>query len=182
VDPDTGTVRWAAQLKGTLRPVGTRDGSVFFLSVDRIYGDTVAVVRYTPASKVSRLVALPVRLQDAHATVHGDVVYMVATGGSLEAVDMDARKQLWRLETSLSRGSAPVTDGSHVYVAAADGRLLAVDAREGTLVGQTPARLGTHADRVAASLPEPVLADGHVYAAAPDGTVFAVDGRAPSRW
>ncbi|POX47773.1 PQQ-binding-like beta-propeller repeat protein [Streptomyces sp. Ru72] len=182
VDPDTGFVRWAARLNGTLRPVGTGKGSVFFLSVDRFYGDTVAVVRYSPESKVSRRVALPVRRQDAQATVHGNVVYVLASGGSLEALDMDARKQLWQLETSVGRGSAPVADGSHVYVTAADGRLLAVDARKGALVGQTRARLGTNTDWVAASLPQPVLADGHVYATAPDGTVFAVDGREPSRW
>jgi outer membrane protein assembly factor BamB len=82
----------------------------------------------------------------------------------------------------VSRGSAPVADSRHVYVSAADGRLLAVDARQGTLAGQTPARLGTDAGQVLASLPEPVLGGSHVYATAPDGTVFAVDARKPSAW
>jgi outer membrane protein assembly factor BamB len=69
-----------------------------------------------------------------------------------------------------------------VYVTTSDGRLLAVDARRGKLVGQTSPRLGARSDRVPAVLPAPVLVDGRVYAGAPDGTVFAVDGRDPSAW
>ncbi|MFF3911003.1 PQQ-binding-like beta-propeller repeat protein [Streptomyces sp. NPDC001848] len=182
VDPRTGGVRWDVRLKGSLEPCGASGGSVFFRAVDSVYGDTRAVVRYVPGSGATDRVALPVPLQSAHATVYGSVVYLLAAGGTLKAVDTATGRQLWSVELSLSRGSAPVTDGSHVYVTAADGRLLAVDARRGTLVGQTRARLGTNADSVAASLPPPVLADGHVYAAAPDGTVFAVDGRDPARW
>lgn len=182
VDPDTGAVRWQARLRGALRPVGSRRGSVFFLSVGRNSGDTTAVVRYTPESRTSRRVALPVPAQDARGTVRGSVVYILTAGGSLEAVDMDTQKQLWRLETSMSRGSAPVADARHVYVTAADGRLLAVDARSGRLLGQTPPRLGTNSDQVPAALTEPVIAGGRAYAAAPDGTVFGMDGRDPSHW
>ncbi|MEU5595440.1 serine/threonine-protein kinase [Streptomyces sp. NPDC020298] len=182
VDPDTGDVRWDARLDGSLRPVGTSGGSLYFLSVDRVYGDTRAVVRYTPASRTTRRVAVPASAEDSQATVRGDVVYLMATGGSLSAVDMGARRQSWQLQTSVSRGSAPVVDGGHVYVTIPDGRLLAVDARRGRLLGQTPTRLGTHPDRVVASLPEPVVVKGRVYASAPDGTVFAVDGRDPADW
>ncbi|MGW7260252.1 serine/threonine-protein kinase [Streptomyces sp. NPDC054834] len=182
VDPDTGDVRWDARLDGSLRPVGTSGGSLYFLSVDRVYGATRAVVRYTPASRTTRRVAVSASPEDAHATVRGDVVYLMATGGSLSAVDTGARRQLWQLQTSVSRGSAPVVDGGHVYVGIPDGRLLAVDARRGRLLGQTPTRLGTRTDRVVATLPEPVVVKGRVYAAAPDGTVFAVDGRDPSAW
>ncbi|MFF4505012.1 PQQ-binding-like beta-propeller repeat protein [Streptomyces sp. NPDC001401] len=182
VDPVTGEVRWDARLKGALQPFGTAGGSVFFTAVDRVYGDTQAVVRYDPRSRSARKVALPLPRQNAHATVRGDVVYLLAAGGSLEAVDTGSGKQLWNLETSVSRGSAPVTDGRHVYVSAADGRLLAVDARNGSLAGQTQARLGRNTGQVVATVPEPVLADGHVYATAPDGTVFAVNARNPEAW
>lgn len=180
VDPATGEVRWDARLDGTLELVGTSDGSVFLVSVGGTYSDTDTVVRYSPADRTSRRVALPVPVQQARATVHGNVVYLVGAGGPLVAVDVETRRQVWRLETSVLRTSSPVVDGRHVYVSAPDGRLLAVDAGSGRLVGQTPARLGT--DRVAAELPGPVLADGHVYGSAPDGTVFAVDGRDPSAW
>ncbi|MFF4259430.1 serine/threonine-protein kinase [Streptomyces sp. NPDC001663] len=182
VDPVTGDVRWDTRLNGSLKPFGASGGSVFFLSVDNVYGDTHAVVRYTPESSSALRVPLPVKRQSARATVRGDVVYLLATGGSLEAVDMGKRKQLWHLETSVSRGSAPVVDSRHVYISAADGRLLAVDARKGTLAGQTPARLGSDTGDVPASLPEPVIADSRVYATAPDGTVFAVNARKPSAW
>ncbi|CAL9491035.1 Outer membrane protein assembly factor BamB [Streptomyces sp. enrichment culture] len=182
VVPETGDVRWEARLSGTLRPVGTRDGSVFLLATGRRDGDTVALVRYDPHSGASSRVTLPVPRPDVRATVHGNVVYLLGAGGSLEAVDMEAGERLWHLETSVPRGSAPVSDGRHVYLTAPDGRLLAVGAGDGRLVGQTPARLGTGSDRVAAALPEPVLARGHVYGGAPDGTVFAVDGGDPSAW
>jgi serine/threonine protein kinase len=182
VDPGTGDVRWDARLPGELEPVGAAGGSVFLTSVDEVYGSADAVIRYTPGSGASRRVRLPVSVEQAHVTVYGDVVYLTGTGGSLVAVDMAAQKQRWALETAVSRSSAPVTDGRHVYVAAPDGRLLAVDARDGKLLGQTPPRLGTNADAVAAHLPEPVIVGRHVYAGAPDGTVFAVDGRDPSAW
>ncbi|WP_367321558.1 serine/threonine-protein kinase [Streptomyces sp. HUAS ZL42] len=180
VDPSTGDVRWDARLKGTLEPVGAEGGSVYFLS--HTADTTKAVVRYTPGSEATRRVALPVPPVDARASVRGDVVYLIAAGGSLEAVDTATRKRLWQVETSVSRGSSPVADDRHVYVTAPDGRLLAVDARTGAFLGQTPPRLGTKPGEVIAALPEPVVADGRVYAGAPDGTVFAVDGRDPSVW
>ncbi len=182
VDPATGAVRWDARLNGNLAPVGVQGGSVFFLSANKVYGDTDAVVRYTPASESSRRVALPAPRPDAQATVHGNIVYLLSATGSLDAVSLEARKRLWHLETSVSRGSVPVADSSHVYLTAADGRLLAVDADKGRLVGQTAARLGSNSGQVVGALPKPVLADHHVYATAPDGTVFAVDARNPSAW
>ncbi|WP_329554372.1 serine/threonine-protein kinase [Streptomyces sp. NBC_00696] len=182
VDPGTGAVRWDARLKGTLKPVGSAGGSVYLLSVDTVYGATEAVVRYTPDSGASRRVTLPVRVDQAHGTVRGHVVYLMGAGGSLSAVDMDARRQLWSLETGVARSSAPVADGRQVYVTSGDGRLLAVDARAGRLVGQTPARLDANSDRISAALPEPVVADNRVYAAAPDGTVFSVNSRTPGAW
>ncbi|KOV56471.1 serine/threonine-protein kinase [Streptomyces sp. MMG1121] len=182
VDPETGAVRWKASLSGVLKPVGSQGGSLFFLAGDRASGATDAVVRYTPLSKVSRRVALAVPRLSPQAGVHGDTVYLLAAEGSLEAVDLAAGRRLWHLETSVSRGSAPVGDGAHVYFTAADGRLLAVDAHDGRLLGQTPPRLGADADKVATSLPTPLVVDGRVYAGAPDGTVFGVAARDPAAW
>ncbi|GGW79901.1 serine/threonine-protein kinase [Streptomyces griseoloalbus] len=181
VDPGTGEVRWDVRLGGALKPVGVHAGAVYFLANDPLSEDTVALVRYTPGSGASTRVPLSVPRQDVRATVRGDVVHLLAQGGALEAVDMTKRKRVWHLETGIVRGSAPVSDGRHVYVTAPDGRLLAVDASTGRLLGQTPPRLG-QAGRVVAALPQPVLAGGHVYACAPDGTVFAVDGRDPAGW
>ncbi|MFK4145500.1 serine/threonine-protein kinase [Streptomyces sp. NPDC004065] len=184
VDPRTGQVRWEARLRGTLTPVGSRAGSLVLLAAERSsgYGRVDAVVRYDPATRASVRVTLSVPRDSVQAGVHGDVVHLLGAGGSLDAVDLSARAVRWRLETSVSRGSAPVADTRHVYFTAGDGRLLAVDGRTGALAGQTRPRLGAHADRVAASLPTPLVAGGHVYAAAPDGSVFAVDGRDPSGW
>ncbi|MFE0810312.1 serine/threonine-protein kinase [Streptomyces sp. NPDC058848] len=182
VDPATGDVRWDAELAGALTPVGAADGSVYLVAGGAVYGDVKAVVRYTPGTGDVRRVRLPVPVAQAEAGVHGDTVYLMGAGGSLVAVDMSAGKQRWRLETGVSRGSAPASDGRHVYVTAPDGRLLGVDARAGRLLGQTRPRLGAESDRVPPALPRPVPAGGHVYAGAPDGTVFGVAGLDPADW
>ncbi|MGW0827472.1 serine/threonine-protein kinase [Streptomyces sp. NPDC002845] len=182
VDPDTGDVRWDALLEGTLRPVGSDGGALVLALVDSVYGDTAAVVHYDPETEASFRVSLPVRLEQARATVLGDQVFLMASGGTLMAVDLDAREERWRLETAVLRGSAPVTDGTHVYFTAPDGRLLGVDARKGKLLGQTSPRLGTNSDRVVAALPDPVIVGDRVCTSAPDGTVFGVDGRDPFGW
>lgn len=182
VDPRTGEVRWDARLTGRLKPIGTVDGSVVLTSEDPVYGETEALVRYAPDSREVRRVALSVPLAQVQGTVHGEVAHLAGAGGRLVAVDLGALRQQWSLETGAARTSAPVADARHVFLTAPDGRLLAVDARVGHLVGQTGPRMAAASDRVVATLPEPVLADGHVYAAAPDGTVFAVDGREPADW
>ncbi|WP_282090559.1 serine/threonine-protein kinase [Streptomyces tendae] len=181
VDPASGDVRWDAELAGELKPVGAADGSVFLLAEGATYG-VRTVVRYTPATGETRQVTLPIPVDQAQAGVHGHTLYLMGAGGALVAVDMAAEKQAWRLETGMSRGSAPVSDGRHVYVTAPDGRLLGVDARKGELLGQTRPRLGPDPGTVPASLPTPLLADGNVYAGAPDGTMFAVSGRDPGAW
>ncbi|MFJ9020663.1 serine/threonine-protein kinase [Streptomyces sp. NPDC102259] len=182
VDPATGKVRWDERLSGSLRLVGTSDGSLVLLSEGDDYGTVDAVVRYSPQDKESLRVKLSVALQEAQAAVQGDRVYLLAFDGSLVAVDTVLDKQVWSLQTAVSRGSVPAADGEHVYFSAADGRLLAVDAQKGRLVGQTALRLGANSDEVVATLPAPEAVDGHVYAGAPDGTVFAVDGRDPADW
>ncbi|MGW2522197.1 serine/threonine-protein kinase [Streptomyces sp. NPDC001617] len=182
VDGTTGDVRWDARLDGSLTPVGVTGGSVVFLSGDPSGSTASAVTRYNPETKVSRRVALTVPLQTAQATVHGDLVCVLGTGGTLTLLDTAVGKQLWSLETSVSRGSAPVTDGRYVYFTAADGRLLAVDASKGRLLGQTSPRLSTDGNEFEATLPTPQLTGPHLYASAPDGTVFAVDSGKPSAW
>ncbi|MFH8766712.1 serine/threonine-protein kinase [Streptomyces althioticus] len=182
VDPSTGDVRWDAEFEGTLTPAGTADGQVFLLADGGLHGDTAAVVRYTPDTGETQRVTLPVPVADAEAGVRGDTVHLMGAGGSLVAVDMAAGEQLWRLETGISWGSVPVSDGRHVYVSAPDGRLLGVDARTGKLLGQTRPRLGPASDRIPGTLAAPVLAHNRVHASAPDGTVFAVDAGDPAAW
>ncbi|MFF5799648.1 serine/threonine-protein kinase [Streptomyces albogriseolus] len=181
LDPGDGEVRWQARLKGALEPVGTDGEAVHFLSADPRSDRTDALVRHVPGSGTTTPYALPVPRNDTVATGRGKVMHLVAQGGSLEAFDLITRDRLWTLETGVTRASAPVSDGRHVFLSAPDGRLLAVDARSGRLVGQTAPRLGA-GDRVVASLPAPVLAGDRVYASAPDGTVFAVDADDPAAW
>ncbi|GGJ46083.1 protein kinase domain-containing protein [Streptomyces brasiliensis] len=182
VDPASGALRWDTRLKGLLEPVGARAGSVYLLAADPVYLDTNAVVRYDAKSGTAHRVQLPAPRHDAQAAVRGNVVFLLGADGALDGVDTGAGKRAWHVDTSVSRGSAPVADDRHVYLTAADGRLLAVNARDGRPIGQTPPRRGASGDRVTAVLPAPVIAHNHVYATAPDGTVFAVDARDPSDW
>ena len=182
VDPQTGDVRSDVRLDGTLKPFGASDGSVFLLSVDAVHGDARGVVRYTPKTGETRRVPLTAPLQQAHGAVRGNRVYLMGTGGSMVAVDLEAREQLWSLETGTMRGSTPVAGDRYVYVATSDGRLLAVDARRGKLAGQTSPLLGDRSDRIPAVPPEPVVVGDRVYGSAPDGTVFAVNGSDPAAW
>ncbi|MET7701326.1 PQQ-binding-like beta-propeller repeat protein [Streptomyces sp. NPDC005485] len=182
VDPATGDLRWEARLNGALTPIGTSDGAVVFTVSDALYGDAKALLRYDPRSRASRRVVLPARLEQAQGSVRGGLVLLTGAGGSLTAVDMDARRQRWRLETAVVRGSAPVADDRHVYFTAGDGRLVAADIRTGKLVGQTAPRLGAKSGGITGKLPVPVMANGHIFAASPDGTVFALDAGDPSDW
>ncbi|MFF2999696.1 PQQ-binding-like beta-propeller repeat protein [Streptomyces sp. NPDC057950] len=181
VEPETGNVRWSTRLTGTLDPVGSVRGAVFFASVNK-NTQTDALVRYEPGNGKSLRVRIVPSLPQAQTAVRAGTVYLMSTLGGLMAVDMDAGTQRWRLETSVSRGSTPAVDARHVYLTTPDGRLLAVDAARGKLLGQTRARPGAQSDRVLGSLPVPLIVDGQVYASAPDGTVFAVAGDDPATW
>ncbi|MFF7843276.1 serine/threonine-protein kinase [Streptomyces ossamyceticus] len=181
VDPETGDVAWDARLDGALKPVGASGDALFLVASGGVYGDTVGVVRHDAEAGTTDRFTLPVRLEQALAVVRGDRVYLLGIGGALVAVDMKAGRQLWRAETGVAQGSAPVADERYVYFTTADGRLLALDARKGRLTGQTPPRLGD-TDRVVAALTTPVVVGGRVFAGAPDGTVFGVDAGAPAGW
>ncbi|MGW2340754.1 serine/threonine-protein kinase [Streptomyces sp. NPDC001661] len=173
VDPKTGEVRWRQRSPGTATPIGVSGGVVWCTERDAS-GRTVALVghRLTDGAETRRVrLALP--LPAATAALHGDTAYLLAAGGALVAQDLSSGKELWRSETSVSRGSAPAVDAAsdRVYVTAPDGRLLAVDRRTGRPVGQSGPRPAGRSDRVVADIPAPVVHGGRVYGSAPDGTV-----------
>ncbi|MFI0262037.1 PQQ-binding-like beta-propeller repeat protein [Streptomyces sp. NPDC017056] len=184
IDPAHGTLRWERRLPGSLTLAGAgTSGSVYLTAADPlVVTRTAAVVRYDPGTHRVRRLPLGAPVDDAAAVVRGETVYLLASGGTLQAVG-DRR---WSVETSVSRASAPVLDpkGERLYFTGADGRLLAVETRRGALLGQTPPRLATgrtgYLEKLPAPLPDP--RHGRVYAAAPDGTVFAADTENPARW
>ncbi|MEU8685026.1 PQQ-binding-like beta-propeller repeat protein [Streptomyces sp. NPDC048611] len=182
IDPADGTVRWARRLPGTLAVAGSGASGALFLTVTdaTLSFRTTAVVRYDPATGHSRRLKLTAPLDGASAVVDGDSVYLLAEGGALQAVG----RRTWDTETSVSRGSAPVVSRGRLFFTAADGRLLAVDARSGEMLGQTPPRMNGRHNGFVETLPAP-RADGprgRVYAAAPDGTVFSAATKDPAGW
>ncbi|USA01891.1 PQQ-binding-like beta-propeller repeat protein [Streptomyces lydicamycinicus] len=182
IDPANGKVRWARRLPGLLTVAGSGASGTLFLTVTdpTLSYRTTAVVRYDPATGHSRRLKLTAPLDGASAVVHGESVYLLAEGGALQAVG----QRKWDTETSVSRGSAPVVSGGRLFFTAADGRLLAVDARSGELLGQTPPRMNGRHNGFVETLPAPRTdgPGGRIYAAAPDGTVFAAATKDPAGW
>ncbi|MEV4973437.1 serine/threonine-protein kinase [Streptomyces scopuliridis] len=200
IDPADGAVRWEKRLTGSLTPAGASGDALFLLSGDAD-GYTNEVVRLDASTRAVRRVPLPTPVDQAQATVAGDTVYVMGYTGSLLAVDTagsgtagtaratgtaGGRENAgvrWRLETSVTRASQPTAAGNRVYLSAGDGRLLAVDAERGVLLGQTKPRMDDGPHTLVAALPAPVTEPGGaVFATAPDGSVFAVDSRRPDRW
>ncbi|MBH5335659.1 PQQ-binding-like beta-propeller repeat protein [Streptomyces pactum] len=186
LDPVRGTTRWERRLTGGLTPVGTGPDEVLHLAGTDAQSRTDAVVRYDPRDGVERRTPLATPVAATSVTSHDDVVYVLSGDGGLLAVDTrptgTGDAQLWRLETSVGNASPLLATADRVYFSAADGRLLAVDAVEGELLGQTPLRPGKGGQGFADTLPAPVVADGRVVGSAPDGTVFGVDERTPRDW
>ncbi|MFG2529066.1 serine/threonine-protein kinase [Streptomyces sp. NPDC048516] len=183
IDPADGKAHWTRRLPGTLTPAGTGASGALYLTVTdpKFTFRTTAVVRYDPATGHTGRLPLTSPLDQVAAVVHGESVYLLAEGGALEAVG----ERKWDTETSVSRGSAPVVSGGRLYFTAADGRLLAVDTRNGGLLGQTPPRLdGRRHNGYLQMLPAPQVdaPRGRIYAAAPNGTVFAAATRDPAAW
>ncbi|SEB80678.1 Serine/threonine protein kinase [Streptomyces sp. 2224.1] len=183
IDPADGKVHWTRRLPGTLTAAGTgTSGALYLTATDPTFTNrTTAVLRYEPATGHTRRLPLVTPLDQVAAVVHGESVYLLAEGGALQAVG----ERKWDTETAVSRGSAPVVSGDRLYFTAADGRLLAIDTRNGGLLGQTPPRLdGRRHNGYLQMLPAPQVDAPHdrIYAAAPNGTVFAVASRDPAAW
>ncbi|MCX4692637.1 serine/threonine-protein kinase [Streptomyces sp. NBC_01408] len=180
VDPATGGVRWQLRAPGMLRPVGVAQGSLHLLAGD-LQGMTGAVVRVDLGTRAVRRTALSVGQLQAEAAVGPDgVAYLIGMSGALTAVGPE--REAWRLETAVASASRPVVADGRLYLMAADGRLIAVDAAAGRLIGQTDPRMGTGQGTYNATVPAPVTGGGRVFASAPDGSVFAVDAANPAGW
>ncbi|MFD9271108.1 PQQ-binding-like beta-propeller repeat protein [Streptomyces goshikiensis] len=178
IDPANGTPRTQVRVAGTAEPFGLSHGSVYLL-VNDAQLMAHSVVRVELSSRTVRSVRLLAPMLQAQATVGPDgVAYVFGISGALAAVN--GEREQWRLETGVTAASGPAAGEGRVYLTALDGRLLAVDAATHRLLGQTKPRMG--GDKLAPTLPAPVVAAGKVYASAPDGSVFAVDGANPAGW
>ncbi|MEU6390029.1 serine/threonine-protein kinase [Streptomyces sp. NPDC046939] len=183
VDPATGAVRWRHRSPGAAMPVGVADDVVWCARRGTDGATTALTGHRVSDGKITRRVTLTLPLPQATVSVADGKAYLLAAGGALVAQDLTSGRQLWRSETSMSRGSTPSVDsGGRVYVSAPDGRLLALAPDTGRPVGQTRPRPGARTDRLVTELSPPVVAGDQVYATAPDGTVFGADRGRPQDW
>ncbi|MES4908973.1 MULTISPECIES: serine/threonine-protein kinase [unclassified Streptomyces] len=186
VDTARGATRWQRSFAGNLTPAGADSDGVLHLTGTDAQTRTATVVRYDPARRAEHRVALTAPVSATSVAVRGGLVYLLCADGGLVAVDPrrtdPATAQRWRMETSVGNASPLVAAGDRLYFSAADGRLLAVDAAGGELLGQTPPRTGKAQKSYLELVPAPVAADGKVYGSAPDGTVFGVADGDPAGW
>ncbi|MGW2279098.1 protein kinase domain-containing protein [Streptomyces sp. NPDC001770] len=187
IDAASGGLRWQRRLDGMLTPVGVSEGALILRATGE-NSATDALVRYDPGGRTAERIPLPFRMTGPNVVVGGDTAYLLAPGGAVVALRTRAAAdggsaERWRLETGVGLSSVPVPAADdRLYFSAADGRLLAVDTRRGTLLGQTAPRLGS-GELATTSWPSaPVPVGGHVVGTAPDGSVFAVDGSDPAAW
>ncbi|MEU0147618.1 serine/threonine-protein kinase [Streptomyces sp. NPDC006288] len=180
-----GRTAWRHRLDGALTPAGVSAGELVLTSMNSD-AQVTGLVRHDPARGSAVRVPLPFRMNGPEVVVAGDTAYLLERGGTLLAVDVrpgGGEAERWRLETAVGLTSAPVLGtGNRLFFSAADGRLLAVDTRRGTLVGQTRPRLREGKLGLASSLPAPVVLGRSVVATAPDGSVFAVEADDPAHW
>ncbi|WP_405393177.1 serine/threonine-protein kinase [Streptomyces sp. NBC_01102] len=185
VEARTGGTAWQRRLDGILTPAGTAGGALLLTSMDA-NAQTTGLVRYDPVLRSATPLPLPFRMNGPEVVVASGTAYLLERGGALLAVDVRpgaAKAERWRLETAVGLTSAPVLGaGNRLYFSAADGRLLAVDTANGTLLGQTRPRLKAGKLSHASALPAPVVLGRSVVGTAPDGSVFAVDADDPARW
>jgi outer membrane protein assembly factor BamB len=171
-----GSASAARSFSGDVLPVGgTGSGAAAtaVLAQRDLARRTVAVLRWRPASTAAPTrVALPYGVLDGVTVVAGGTAYVLGGDGELVAAGPDGVR--WRLQTAVNGPSAPVVAGRRLYFEAADGRLIAVDLRHGSLDGQTAPRLAAGRRGYLASQPAPIAVDGSVFGFSPNGTVFRV--------
>ncbi|MEU6488051.1 serine/threonine-protein kinase [Streptomyces sp. NPDC046887] len=177
-----GSVAWSVRLTGNLALAQASGSAVLLLSTDTEQF-TDAVVRLDTGTHRARRVELTAPVDQAQAVPAGGGAYVIGSGGALVAVTWEGDGgERWRLQTGVSRASRPLVAGGRVYLTASDGRLLAVDAGRGVLLGATGARMEGGRGTFNALLPAPAIGPGAVYATAPDGSVFAESDKDPARW
>jgi outer membrane protein assembly factor BamB len=161
--------------------VAVRDGVVFAGADD---GRLHAVDAGTGRERWTFTAGGAIRARPSFA---GSDVVVQADDGVLYRLDGRTGEPRWRLRVGEpvrrvalddpasryeNRASAAAVRSGRVYVGTRDGRVLAVDARRGTIVWQFKA-----ADTIVAT---PVIAHGRVYCGSFDGNVYALDAASGS--
>ncbi len=105
-----------------------------------------------------------------HSTpaVANEMIFFGNDAGAFYAVDFHGAMK-WRFQAKRAITSSPIIKGQSVYVAALDGLLYALDAKNGWPIWKF--RLGK------GSVSTPVVADDFVFVGAADGYIYCVDAR-----
>lgn len=124
----------------------------------------------------------PAEAYTGSVTLAADTLWITGADGQVRAVSPLTGKELWATRTGVEHSGPPTYDAGTgtLYAASPSGRVAALDAREGTLLWETAARVAQVAGGDALK-PAVLPYDGALIAATPDGTVFSLDPAHPER-
>jgi outer membrane protein assembly factor BamB len=184
VDPSDGSARkltWPADSA----LFGTLDGRLLFLEyTEEFTGDEStydAVVLLDPATGRRERVALA-EILGGKITLADGTLWSALSNGLFRAVSPRTGKELWRTQTTLERPGAPVLGkaGGTVFAASLSGRVVALDADDGTTLWETGPRARQASDD-GWSRAEVFFHKGAVIVETPDGTLFSIDPAHPDK-
>ncbi|MBC2908255.1 serine/threonine-protein kinase [Streptomyces cupreus] len=176
VEEDTGARRWSTTVDGPLHYQVSAPGALYFRTP--LGGDGGgALVRLDTRSRKAATVLPPVaatRDNLAHqAVAHSDVVCIAHHNGTVIAVDHKTGTMRWRTSVGVRISAPPTLAGGRIYLAAADGRVIALDTQRGKQVWDHQPRQTEQAHGSWARSPVMSIND-NLYAVSPQGSVYTV--------
>lgn len=184
VERDSGGKRWEKRLEGSLSGgvghyrdslfLGTADGELLRLSAED--GEVIW------STAVSGEVLAPPQGD-------GSVVVVQTYDGKLHAYDHESAKRLWTYDSNVPvltlRGtSTPIITEGRVFAGFASGRVVAFDARSGTIEWETRVAIPqgrSEIERIVDIDGTMALVGGELYAATYQGRIAAIEARSGNR-
>ncbi len=156
---------------GTTRPSNVKtDWPALLKDNSRRGGQAGSVARAPSHSRWQTRVGSSIR----SAPVLGDrVLYVLAVGGTLHAIDIQSGRPKWKFEASAQAHSTPSLWKDRVLFGCDDGKVYAVDCDSGTKVWEAAAE--------AEVWTSPVIRNGVVFFGSADARLYAVEAETGSR-
>ncbi|UOB13432.1 serine/threonine-protein kinase [Streptomyces sp. HP-A2021] len=185
LDPADGSTRRLTAPADDTDLLGAYDGQLVFLresSTQAPGGETAYDEIVLMDATGSLTLTRPAERLHGDATLAGGTLWFTSSGGEVTAVSPASGSARWKTRSSVGQPGPAAYDARTrtVYVAGADGRMAALDARKGTPLWQTPPRAGREPS-AAENGPEVLVSGRTLILATPGGGVFSIDPADPER-
>ncbi|MEV1079324.1 PQQ-binding-like beta-propeller repeat protein [Streptomyces sp. NPDC050211] len=173
LDEHTGRSRWGTTMDGELHYQTSTPSALYFK--DPIGGQRRgALVRLDTRTRKATVPLLPDptdQNQLTHqAVAHDATVCLAYHNGTITVIDDNTGARRWSTHIGLRISATPTVVGHHIYLAAGDANVTALDARNGERLWQQRHRgNGTGRHR-----PSVMATNDHLYAVSRQGTVYTV--------